>query len=491
MRYSTEIICGAALLGLMLKSPSLAEEITSTTEINHVEPSVYSDAKSLYVWAYPMVNLHNRRMTYVWGNAMVNYHRQRLFVSFSKSKTAPQPSPNSPLNRLKMQTDYLNPEQRFIVCPNQDVTYGIGFLDLAKSPVVVQVPAFGKRYWSIELMDQRSDVFASPGIRNNTTPGHYLVVGPNWKGEAPEGIVDVFHSPTRHAIIIPRVFLDDTTADREAIQPVLNQIMSYPVAEYTGEMRVTDWQQDPMYPKFKGKSEVKWVRPENFWQQLPAVLDEVPPMEGEQSLYLQARQLIKLYKSHAKIRKQLKQAVKDAEQDIVAPMFQLKNVGQSFGNGWFGAINGAKFGTDYLNRTAVAKSYMMVNLPEDALYLGADDDANGVQLNGNADYQITFPADQLPPVNGFWSLTVYDKFHFFAPNTINRYSLGTKNKSLKYNADGSLTLYLQHKAPTDVALHANWLPVPNDDFGLMLRLFLAQESVLNQTWHPPAIKKSS
>ncbi len=144
---------------------------------------------------------------------------------------------------------------------------------------------------------------------------------------------------------------------------------------------------------------------------------------------------------------------------------------------WSTIANGAAFGTDYLTRTAVAKSNILVNAPIQAKYFYQDLDAAGGRLNGANRYTMTFAKDQTPPVNGFWSLTLYNEHHFFAPNDLKRYSLGTKNKTLKYNPDGSLTFYVQADPPPE-AQRANWLPAPKDaDFSLFMRAYWPKAAV--------------
>jgi len=137
------------------------------------------------------------------------------------------------------------------------------------------------------------------------------------------------------------------------------------------------------------------------------------------------------------------------------------------------------------NRAATAKSNMYDNLPEETKYIYTDDDSSGKQLNGKNTYAVTFA--KVPPVKGFWSLTLYNDVHFFNPNPLKRYSLGTKNKTLKFNADGSLTLYAGAKSPgTDK--ESNWLPAPEGTFSLYIRAYWAEPAVIDATWQPPTIK---
>jgi hypothetical protein len=158
------------------------------------------------------------------------------------------------------------------------------------------------------------------------------------------------------------------------------------------------------------------------------------------------------------------------------------------GNGWNSTVNGAAFGTDYLNRTATAKSNMFENSPAETKYIYTDDDSEGKQLNGSNTYEITFTKGQVPPVKGFWSLTLYNEEHFFHPNPLKRYSLGTKNRNLKYNQDGSLTLYAGAKSP-GADKENNWLPAPEGHFSLYIRAYWADQAILDGQWKPPVIEK--
>ena len=228
------------------------------------------------------------RIAYVWGWPMVNQINRR--ASFAK---APEPGrlggvlPIAPVGHVGMLTDYIAPDQTFVTCPNQDTVYGAGFMSLDKQPVVVQVPDFGDRFFTYQIVDHRTDSFASIGKQYGTKPGFYLVVGPNWNGNPPAGINAVVRSSTDLAAMFPRAFQDDTPEDKVAIQSVLNQIMVYPLTEFDGQMKTRDWSKSPSFPApaGAGKGETKWVIPERFFDQLPTVLQTVPPLPGEEALY--------------------------------------------------------------------------------------------------------------------------------------------------------------------------------------------------------------
>jgi len=428
------------------------------------------------------------RMAYIWGWPLVNMANRS--GAFSK---APEPGLLGGVlpiafGRNAMLTGYVSPKETFVTCPNQDVVYGAGFFALDKESVVFQVPEFGDRFWVYALYDGRTDEFSEIGKAYGTKPGFYLMVGPDWKGEKPDGITAVVRSSTSSAFAIPRIFMDDTAADHAAIQPVLNQVVFYPLSEFDGKMKTKDWSKLPIFPapKSSGKGETKWVNPETFFDELPAVMKQVPPLPGEEALYKWIGSVLDAAAKDPAIKKALTESAVAAERELMPPFFQWRNNGRPAGNGWNSPVNNAKWGTDYLNRTASAKSNMYDNRPEETKYIYTDNDSQGKQLTGQNSYAITFAKGQVPPVQGFWSVTLYNDVHLFHPNALKRQSLGTKNKTLKYNADGSLTLYAGAKSPGKDK-ESNWLPAPEGTFSLYIRAYWADKAILDGTWQPPTV----
>jgi hypothetical protein len=187
----------------------------------------------------------------------------------------------------------------------------------------------------------------------------------------------------------------------------------------------------------------------------------------------------------------LKEAIVDeavqAEAEVIGPFLKWKHNGRPAGNGWNRSTNNAQWGVDYYDRTGTARSNMFDNRPNETQYFYTDNDASGAPLDGSKAYAITFAAGQEPPVNGFWSLTLYNKEHFFHPNDLGRYSLGTKNQDLQRNQDGSLTLYAGATSPGDDK-ESNWLPAPDGTFSLYIRAYWGKEAILDGTWQPPEIE---
>lgn len=441
------------------------------------EPYVRMIARNAYFWAWPMVNTYNRRI------AVGHVPEPGLAGGMM---------PIAPPNRLAMLSDYVDPAERLVACPNQDVVYGGGVAALDQGPVVIQIPDFGKRFWVYQVANLRTDSIASLGAMYGTKPGFYLLVGPDWHGEAPKGIAAVLHSDTRTAFVVPRIFLDDTPADHAAVQSAIAGIDMYPLASYDGVMKERDWSQLRRYPAAPragdDPGEKRWVFPEKFFDELPAVLRDAPARPGEEARYAEILSVIAATRDNPMLRSAMVDEAQRAQTELVDPLLQFRNYGIPLAGNWTTQNDGARFGTQYFLRTAVARSSIFVNKPEETRYFNLDLDAAGARLDGSKRYTVTFAKGQWPPVRGFWSLTMYDQYHFFVQNALGRYALGTRNLDLQPNADGSLTLYIQADAPADPAQRANWLPAPaGQPFSLMLRAYWPEQEIVSGDWTPPPV----
>jgi len=483
-------LLAAALVGALAFTSAHAQQVPLPTTAAQVPaPPAGTVMTKAYV---QMVG----RMAYVWGYAMVNSHNRRAGFAYVTAQNGNVPGwnggtiPMAPIGYNAMLTDYIKPEQTFVACPNQDVAYGAGYFALDKEPVVFQVPEFGDRFWVYAIYDARTDEIAEIGKPYGTKPGFYMLVGPNWKGEKPAGITAVVRSSTELVFTAPRVFKDDTAEDTKAVQAVLGPIMFYPLSQFDGKMKSTDWSKVPHFPVPAGPGgETKWVVPEKYYDQLPGVMKLVAPLPGEEALYGWITSVFEAAAKDPATKQALVESFVAADKEIIGPMFEWKYNGRPAGNGWTSPVNNAQWGTDYLNRTGTAKSNMYDNKPDETKYIYRDLDSQGQQFNGKNLYTVTFPKGQLPPVKGFWSLTLYNEHHLFHANPLGRYSLGTKSKSLQYNPDGSLTLYFGAKSPGK-AKETNWVPAPNGTFSLYIRAYWAEKAILDGSWMPPNVEKA-
>lgn len=272
------------------------------------EPYARMVAREAYFWAWPMLNIYNKRLGF---------------------GSAPEPGlldgilPFAPVNRLAMLTDYIDPAERAVACPNQDVAYGGGPLALDVSPVVMQVPDFGARFWVYQVVDLRTDSFASLGKMYGTTPGFYLLVGPDWHGDIPKGIARVFRSTTNTGFVAPRVFVDDTAEDKQAAQAAISGIDMYPLAEFDGTMKRHDWSKLPKFPSpgSGAGAETKWVFPDKLIEQLPIVLADAPPFPGEEARYAQMLAVVAAAKDDPALKNAVIDEATKTESEMVTPCF--------------------------------------------------------------------------------------------------------------------------------------------------------------------------
>jgi hypothetical protein len=428
------------------------------------------------------------REAYVWGWPLAYVHQCRTALEKVPFPGRSGGMPVAPLNRLSMLVDTIVGRTTLIPCPNQDVIYGFGVFDLQAGPVVIQVPDFGDRIWLYQLGDQRTDSFADVGCMHGTRPGAYLVAGPAWNGTAPPGIAGVFRCPTRYAYCVPRVFFTGEPGDREAALPAVNRILAYPLDEFDGGLVETDWSRARWLPAVAIRARRNGgVTPAGLLQALPEILVDVPPLPGEEPLYARLRHLVDAIGKDPALAAEALAAAEEADSEIVAPLFHFRNVGRTLRGHWTTLDNGGAFGTDYVSRTAAAKSNVFVNRSDETRYYYLDLDATGRRLTGDGAYRITFPAGGLPPSRGFWSLTVYDEKHQLPGDVSGRLSLGSRDPDLVLDADGSLSVTIgpAHGSPGP-ATRGNRLAAPSGEFSIYLRIYWPDTGTIDGGWTPPA-----
>ncbi|MFN9370172.1 MAG: DUF1254 domain-containing protein [Planctomycetia bacterium] len=430
------------------------------------------------------------REAYVWGWPLAYVHQCRTRIAMISSPGRSGGLPVAPLNELAMLTDRITPRTGFVPCPNRDVLYGFGVFDLAATPVVIQIPDFGDRFWLYQLGDQRTDGFADLGSMHGTRPGCYLVVGPGWAAAVPPGIIGVLRSPTRHAYCIPRIFFTSADGDREAAVAAAAGVLAYPLGEFTGRPQMRDWSRLKWLPSLSRDNAV--VGPDRFLDILPQLLADVPPLPGEEPLYDRLRGLVAAVAADPAVGAAAAAAMHDAEREVVAPLFEFRNVGRPLPGGWTTVVNGAAFGTDYLTRTAVARSNVFVNRHRETKYYYLDVDSAGRRLHGDRRHVITFSAGSLPPAAGFWSLTAYDSRHALPADSTERHAIGSRDAALAFNGNGSLSIVIDpagmaHEEPAGPSAGgANRITAPPGPFSLYLRLYEPGAAALDGRWPPPA-----
>jgi hypothetical protein len=395
------------------------------------------------------------------------------------------------------------PDARFkdVVRPNVDTLYTTAFIDMDKGPWVFEMAPNDLRYEVMPFMDAWTNVFAAPGTRSTGQGGgRFLLAGPKWKGEVPEGL-QLLRAPTRMVWLIGRTQTNGI-ADYPVVHRLQDQLRLLPLADWHTQLSLpAALAQAGNSAALESKPQVDGVKPvppiqqmrtmdtEVFFQRLTRLMVDNPPSVADAPMLLkmariglrpgQTVQWGALDRWSVSLGRWI--ADRKVEKELAQPRELVR--------GWATPPSQiGQYGTHYNIRAAVAMVGLGANLPADALYPNAKVDNNGDALNGKHRYRLHFAASQLPPVKAFWSVTAYGKDDFFIDNPMQRYALGNRD-ALVFNADGSLDLWLQAEMP-EAAKKANWLPVPaNEPFLLNARLYWPKPEALDGRWGMPAVER--
>jgi hypothetical protein len=401
----------------------------------------------------------------------------------------------APFNTIWNDANVFTYKDTAIVTPNSDTPYSLLWLDLRAEPMVISVPAIDRqRYFSVMLCDGNTYNYGYIGTRaTGTDAGDYMVVGPDWKGETPAGIKKVFRSGTQFSLAAFRTQLFGP-ADLDNVKKVQAGYRSQPLSAY---LKQPAPQAAPTitFPKIN-----KELAKKNFFEYLDFALQFAPaePSEAEireklASIGVGPGKTFNFKDLPLKQKLELAIGMKQGQSKIDAGVVKAGAIL----NGWnVSGLPGdsAHYNGDWLARAVAAQAGIYGNSQEEAIYPFTRKDSAGNTLTGAHNYTITFPAGQLPPVEAFWSVTMYDgKTQLLIKNPIDRYLINTPMMdSMKKGADGSLTLYIQNKSPGPDR-ESNWLPAPAGPIYLVMRLYWPKEtppSILppgKGAWQPPGV----
>jgi hypothetical protein len=472
--------------------------LLTTAAIGSLAPSMLlpggAAAQGAASWPSPVEARRIAEAGYIFGLPIVmNY---AVMYEYAVNRSSGQFK--APFNEIKNEARVFTYQDTAVVTPNSDTPYSVLWLDLRAEPVILSVPAVERaRYYSVMLCDGNTYNYGYIGTRaTGTEAGDYMVVGPTWRGETPPGIKKVFRSSTQFSLAAYRTQLFNPD-DMPNVVAVQAGYRSQPLSAYLRRPP------PPAAPAIAFPPINAELVRANFFGYLDFAIQFGPPTAAETAIRADLarigvgpgrtfdfRDLPPEHKQE--IMAGLQAGQRRVEEAVAAAGANI--------NGWrvsglFG--DAAFFNGDWLRRAAGAQAGIYGNDALEATYPLTRTDADGQLLDGSKHtYTLTFAAGETPPVNSFWSVTMYDgRTQLLIQNPINRYLINSPMMpAMKTGADGSLTLYIQHRSP-GADKEANWLPAPDGPIYLVMRLYWPKDtppSILpagQGTWRPPGIRR--
>jgi hypothetical protein len=450
--------------------------------LRRAEQEAHAIAVDAYIYLYPLVTMDATR---------------RQFTNIEPGKELGR----GPMNTFSNVPEYPPADFKGVVRSNFDTLYSVAWLDITKEPVVVSVPDTGGRFYLLPMLDMWSDVFTSPGWRTTGTQAQkFLIAPPGWRPDLRDRFVDELklpketqrvEAPTPYVWIIGRTKTDGPP-DYDAVHKIQAGFKVTPLSQWGKPPEPVAVKVDPTVDmKTPPKTQVDAMAADKYFTYAaellklhPAHLTDVPIIAQMRRIGFEPGKSFDISKLDPAVKKGLESAPEDARQLMEWKVPTLARVA----NGWsMNTDTMGVYGNYYLKRAIVAQVGLGANLPEDAIYPLNIGDETGKPLDGANRYSIHFEKGAAPPVKAFWSITLYDPQGFQVANSLNRFAVSSW-MPFKYNADGSLDLYVQNATPGKDR-EANWLPAPKGSFNLTMRLYSPKSEALTGKWSPPPVAK--
>ena len=432
-------------------------------------------ASDAYVYGYPLVTMEMTR---------------RIITNVASIQRT-----RGPMGQIIKLRQYPDASFRDVTAPNADTLYTTAFIDVGKEPWVISVPDMKGRYYLLPMLSGWTDVFEVPGKRTTGTgPQTYAITGPGWSGALPKGVKEV-KSPTSIVWILGRIYCTGTPEDYAAVHALQDQFTLVPLSSYGKSYTPPPGTVDPSIDmKTPVRDQVNKLDAVAYFTLLAQLMKTNPPAAAdapEVARYAKIGLVPGKDFDASKLKADFVNRIPQIGFDRIMLQIKVNSAVKNL-NGWIFDTKTGVYGTDYLNRALVTAIGLGANRVKDAVYPTSLKSSTGDDYSGANKYVMHFPKGQLPPTRGFWSLTMYDANFFFVANPLNRYSISAR-QALKPNPDGSVDLYIQNQSPGPDK-ESNWLPAPAGKFLLMLRMYWPSEkspSILNGSWSPPAVKRTS
>ena len=469
------LLCGLALAPLaMAQGPPQATALS--------EQEAHAIGVDAYIYLYPLVTMDLTR---------------KQFTNIEPGKEFGK----GPMNTFTSVPEYPPANFKGVVRSNFDTLYSIAWLDLTKEPMIVSAPDTSGRYYLLPMLDMWTDVFASPGWRTTgTQAGNFLVVPPGWRPDLRDRFIEEFKlpkdiqridAPTPYVWIIGRTKTDGPP-DYEAVHKIQAGYKVTALSEWGKSPKPVEVKIDPSVDmKTPPKMQVDTMPAGKYFAYAAELLKLHPPHLTDEPIIAQMKRIgLEPGKSFDfdKLDPTVKKALERVPEGAQALMKWKVQTLARVANGWsMNTDTMGVYGNYYLKRAIVTQLGLGANLPEDAIYPLNLADETGKPLDGANKYTLHFDKGATPPVNAFWSITLYDADGFQVGNSLNRFAVSSW-MPFTYNPDGSLDLYFQNDSP-GAGKEANWLPAPKGPFNLTMRLYAPKSEALTGKWNPPPIMK--
>ena len=434
----------------------------------------FAVASEAYIYGYPLVTMELTR---------------RVVTNVAKPEGT-----RAPMGHVIKLREYPDAKFRDVTAPNADTLYTTSFFDVGDEPWVLSTPDFKGRYFLLPFLSGWTDVFQMPGKRTTGTDAQtFLISGPNWSGKVPEGMANL-KSPTSIVWLLGRIYCTGTPEDYKDVHALQDQFKLQPLSTYGQDYKAPDGKVDPSIDmKTPVRDQVNKLTTVEYFTLLAELLKRNPP-SAEDAPALERFKAIGLIPGQdfdpKSVDRRWAEHLPRLAQAKIQLHFMSRDGDMSRVNGWAYTTKAGVYGTNYIQRALVTYIGLGANRPQDAVYPTSLKPSLLTSYDGKSKYTIRFAKGQLPPVKGFWSLTMYDENMFFVENPINRYSMSMRTNP-KFEPDGSLVIYIQNESP-GAGMEANWLPAPKGKFSLMLRLYWPEEtqpSIVDGSWVIPPVTK--
>jgi len=456
-------------------SPQASEIAQSGQQVDQARPQMTTDEARAIA-----------KQAYLFGFSFVANYRV-LIAPFVENKPLAM---GAGLNEFAHMKDFFPPQQRDTA--QRDTVYSLGVMDLRREPIVITVPDVpDEGVYMLQMGDTSTESlpYISTATTNNKA-GDYVLVGPDFQGYLPTGPFDgVITTRGQFVIMLGRTVPFDPD-DLSSVHAIQDGITMRPLSEFMGTeppaepapVEFVPW--DP--ERAAGLGVFDYINMALAWH--PPAIHEVEAMASFARIGVIPGQPFSTDGLSSDVIAAIEEGVDDAKQDIQTWVDQPPGMAGSWA--WL-TDDISRFGTDYLQRAAISLKNIYPNAPDHAIYGQAFMNAGGDLLTGQHVNTIRFESGMFPPVNWFWSITMYDATTTaMYPNDAERYNIGDRTKGLIYGNDDALTIYMSHEEPDDPSKRANWLPAPAGNYYLVLRLYGARPEVIDGKWTPPPIQKS-